>query len=109
MRKYSCIQVSARSEYCCKCPAGIRDEAIADGPPGVAAADATIRFTKAGITSPVANANLTKINTCLRVMALLFSAMRRFNQFESCKSAPSVLRSFYIRFAKITVRKPLQT
>ena len=29
IRKYSCIHVTARSEYCCKCSAETRDDAIA--------------------------------------------------------------------------------
>src|SRR5271156_6663428 len=31
MRKYSCIHATARSEYCCKCSAEMRDEAIVAG------------------------------------------------------------------------------
>jgi hypothetical protein len=40
---------------------------------------------------------------------LPFPVIRPFMLFESRKLPPSVARSFYIRFAKITVRKPLQT
>src|SRR5438309_10787465 len=27
MRRHSCVQATARSEYCCKCEGGMRDEA----------------------------------------------------------------------------------
>jgi hypothetical protein len=86
----------------------MRDEAIADGPLGVAAATIP-KPAKTKITSPVARANHRRIDTRLPVTCLLFPAMRPFILFESRKLPPSVPRSFYIRFAKITVRKPLQT
>jgi hypothetical protein len=87
----------------------MREEAIAEGSLGLAASAAIVRLAKARITSPIANANLVEINTCLPSLALAFPAARPFTSFESRKSSPSNPRSFYIRFAKITVRKPMQT
>ena len=87
----------------------MREEAIAEGWLGVAASAAIVRGAKARITSPVATANLAQISTCLPSLALAFPAVHPFTLFESRKLSPSVPRSFYIRFAKITVRKPVQT
>src|SRR5277367_2230922 len=57
MRKYSCIQVTARSEYCCRCSVGIREEARKEG--ASVAAESAEENTSA---KPVAEFNANEIS-----------------------------------------------
>src|SRR5256885_227522 len=104
MRRYSCIQFTARSEYCCNRSAGIREDGSAGGsaPIGPEAAPAipqhrTIANPHHCALSRVPNSKVPP-RKCIKVVLQPQSAIHP-NQEENNIFA----RSFYIRFPKITL------